>query len=134
MTDAYFLEQLCRKMGDKEPYGIEWYENPEGGLVAEINGVWFRLGGAQDSPIFLEVSSKGKRHVFKEPAIPKPFIRKALNWFGRKSSNDSVNEQLGKNLETLLERAVKQCLARFRDSEYQERIKQEFFKQVLGRL
>jgi len=134
MTDGYFVEQLCRKMGDKEPYGIEWYENPEGGLVAEINGVYFRIGGAQDLPIFLEISSKGKRHVIREPAIPQPLVRKMLSWLGRNSEPDGANEQLRKNLKTLLELGVRQCLARHLDPDYQERVKQDFFEKVLGKL
>jgi hypothetical protein len=134
MTDEYFVEQLCRKMGEKEPYGIEWYENPEGGLMAEINGATLKIGGAQDSPIFLEISFKGKRCVFKEPAVPQSFVRNVLNWLGRNSNKDRANDLLRKNLESLLDKAVKQCLSRYQNSDYQERVKQEFFEQIFGRL
>lgn len=134
MTDEYFVEQLCRKMGETAPYGIEWAEHPEGGLMAEINGVYLRIGGAQDSPIFLEISSGVDAHAIREPGLPQAPARKVLNWLGRNSDQDATKQKLRVNLETLLNNALKQCLARRQDPDYQDRVKQKLFERVFGKI
>lgn len=134
MTDEYFVEQLCRKMGETAPFGIEWTEHPEGGLMAEINGVYFRIGGAQDSPIFLEIASGIDVHVIREPRLPQTLARNILGWLGRNSDQDATKQKLRTSLETLLDHAMKQCLARRQNPDYQEKIKQRLFERVFGKI
>ncbi|MDP3999411.1 MAG: hypothetical protein Q8P76_02350 [bacterium] len=134
MTDEYFVGQLCRKMGETAPYGIEWAEHPEGGLMAEINGVYLRIGGGQDSPIFLEISSGINTHIIREPRLPQAPARKVLNWLGRNSEQDANKQKLRTDLETLLNHALKQCLNRRQDPDHQEKVKQMLFGQIIGKL
>lgn len=134
MTDEYFVEQLCRRMGEEEPFGIEWQEHPEGGLMSEINGVNLRIYGAQDSPIVLELSRGIKKHPIREPAVLNRYARNFLNMLGRDSSKDDVENKLRDNLNELLNRAVRQCLSLHKDPEARERVKQELFETVIGRI
>lgn len=134
MTDEYFVEQLCRKMGDQEPFGIEWQEHPEGGLMAEINGAELRIIGSQDSPIFLKLSRGIWEYPIREPAVINQYARNFLNMLGRDSSKDDIENKLRGNLNDLLNRALKQCLSRQRDPESQERIKQALFERIIGRM
>ena len=88
---------------------LDWYENPTGGFVAEMNGITIHISSSS-----LILSKKFKKLVFVKPI--RPLWKEA--------------SRLDKLFEEIIKQASQKCLEHI-TNKYQENLKNELLKQLI---
>ena len=90
---------------------LDWQEHPNGGFIAEMNGVTIYAGSSS-----ITFSKNLKKNIVQKPAHP--------IW----KKETTLIEQL---FEEIIKQAAKQCLEHYTD-EYQEKLKNDLLRELTG--